>query len=189
MTNCNFGRTSILREMKWRSKVLSAIFMVILLFSSKFYAQQKIQAFVFLAEECPISIYMTQALKESAEEFHQNVDFYAVFPNSRSNYKTMALFVKKYGLDKYQRILDEDQSLSKKYGATITPEAVVIDQDDNLIYRGRISNAYQKLGKRKHGQITNNLSAVLQAHLEGQNIVAPWPNAIGCFITFHKKTF
>lgn len=153
------------------------------------WAQKTLQAYIYLAEECPISIYMTVALKESAETYKDQVDFIAVFPNSRSNYKTMGLFIEKYGLQQYQRILDENQAISKKYGAKVTPEVIIVDSNDQILYRGQISNAYQRVGKRKHGQITNLLSSAIEKHLGGEEIETPWPNAIGCFITFHNKSF
>jgi thiol-disulfide isomerase/thioredoxin len=173
-----------------RQLITSLTFCLLFAISSQnTWAQKTLEAYVFLAEECPISIYMTVALKESAETYKDQVDFIAVFPNSRSNYKTMGLFIEKYGLQRYQRILDENQAISKKYGAKVTPEVVIIDSSDQILYRGQISNAYQKVGRRKHGQITNLLSSAIEKHLDGEDIVKPWPNAIGCFITFHNNSF
>ena len=101
----------------------------------------------------------------------------------------MGVFLEKYGLEMYQRILDEDQRVSRMYGATITPEVVITDEAGEILYRGQISNAYHKVGRRKHGQITNMMEQAILSGLDGHALDEPWPAAVGCFITFHKNSF
>ena len=165
------------------------IFLVLgtILFAGRLTGQEKLQVYIFLAEECPISIYMTGSLKKTAEELGSAVDFFAVFPNSRSNYKTMGVFVDEHELDQFQRILDEDQSVSKKLGATVTPEAVITNSSGQVLYRGGISDAFYKLGRRKHGNVSEYLRDALHKIQQGGSVSQPWPTAVGCYITFHKK--
>ena len=148
---------------------------------------QDLTAYVFIAEECPISIQMTQALKESADKFGEEIKFIAVFPNRKSNYKTMVLFLREYGLDQFESILDSDQAIARKYGATITPEVIIVNNLQEILYRGQISDAYHKVGRRKHGKIQNLLTASIAKILDGFEVDRPWPKAIGCYITFHSN--
>ena len=158
-----------------------------ILFASKLISQENLQVYIFLAEECPISIYMTGSLKETARAFESVADFNAVFPNSRSNYKTLGVFVEEHEMNHFQRILDEDQSVSKKLGATVTPEAVITDSSGKVLYRGSISDAFYKLGRRKHGSVNEHLRDALHQIQKGGSVSQPWPTAVGCYITFHKK--
>ena len=140
-------------------------------------AQKSLNVYVFIAEECPISIYMAQPLKEVTRAYEDQANFYLVFPTRKSNYKTAALFKRKYGLTAFEIMLDKDQSLTKQLNATITPEVVVNDQNGKLLYQGRINNAYSAPGKMKHGKRNNDLKWIMGQLMEGNSI--PQPTA-GC---------
>lgn len=163
-------------------KSLFWTFSLVFLFAFS-HAQDALKAYVFLAEECPISIYMTPTLNDLADSF-SDVEFYAVFPNQRSNYKTMGQFIEKYEMTGYQRILDEDQSISKKFGATVTPEVIIVNDNDEVLYRGEISDAFYRVGKRRRGQIKLTAEEALTNLIVGHPVATPWPKATGCFITF-----
>lgn len=151
-------------------------------------AQEKnIDVYVFVAEECPICIYMANPLREAVKQFGDEVNFTAVFPNSKSSEKTAARFLEQYELAGFSSILDKDQSLTRHMGATVTPEVVVFDRGtDQIIYRGRISDAYLAPGRMKHGSRKNDLLEVLSSVKTGKPVPSNWPDAVGCFITFKK---
>jgi len=148
--------------------------------------EQKVRVYVFVAEECPICNFIGKPMARLANEYNGQAEFYAVFPNKMSNYKTIFKFKKKYGMEAFLSILDEDQSTTKKYGATVTPEVVVVDQDDNILYKGRFNNSYYAPGKINHTGKKQDLKEALNLILAGNSIPQPWPKAIGCFITIKK---
>lgn len=151
------------------------------------FAQKTLNVFVFVAEECPISIFMARPLKEAMNTFGEQANFYAVFPNIKSNEATAAKFLEDYELNDFKVLLDPNQEISKKYQATITPEAIITDESGTVLYRGRISNAYKAPGRMKHGSRINELKVYLTRILRGETIPQPWKGAVGCYITFHTK--
>jgi hypothetical protein len=147
--------------------------------------EKQTQCYIFIAEECPISIYMAKPLQQAMKDFGEQVQFYAVFPKSNSTEQTAQRFLDTYHLQGMQILLDTDQAFAKKTGATITPEAIVTDTEGIILYRGRISDAYAAPGRMKHGPRNNELTTVLTSLGKGEKVAEPWPSAVGCFITFH----
>lgn len=146
---------------------------------------KNIHCYIFIAEECPISIYMTKPLKKAMESYSNQVDFYAVFPKKNSTNQTAKEFLEKYDLPDMEIVLDADQSFAKKTEATITPEAIITDSEGTILYRGRISDAYSAPGRMKHGTRNNELIQILKKISAGENVSESWKPAIGCYITFH----
>ncbi len=154
---------------------------------SLFAQEQKLNVYVFLAEECPISIYMAKPLREAVAQFGEQATFHAVFPSTKSTQESAEQFLEDYDLPQFNIILDTDQSLSTKLGATITPEvAITHSETEELLYRGRISNAYAALGRMRHGTRINDLVNMLTRITKDEKITPPWLPAIGCFITFNQ---
>ncbi len=163
-------------------------FLFILLFLStsiSALSQNDYSVYIFVAEKCPISIYMAKPLQEAYKKFGNEVDFYAVFPMKNSTHKSANKFLKEYGLSDFNIKLDNYQGFAKKLEATITPEAVVLNEKGEVVYRGRISDAYRAPGKMKHGPRKNEMLKVLENLTNGEAIPKPWADAVGCYITFH----
>lgn len=146
--------------------------------------QRQYDVYVFVAEECPISIYMAKPLREAAKSHGKYANFYAVFPVATSNSATANEFLTKYELNAWQAKLDPTQVLTRQLEVKVTPEVVIVDRTSRQVYyRGRISNAYAAPGKMRHGERTNELRTMLRRLEEGHTPTAPWPAAVGCFIT------
>lgn len=158
-----------------------------IIISSVGMSQASLHVYVFMAEECPVCNYMGKPLKELAVKYEPAVSFHAVFPVKNSNYKTAQLFKEQYGLMSFETLLDADHTLTKKLGASVTPEAVIIDELGNVVYRGRINSAYYAPGKMKHSSIRNDLDEALSLLLAGKDVPQPWPTPVGCFITMYAS--
>ena len=164
------------------------LFLFILSCSKCIVAQPKnIHVYAFVAEECPISIYMAGALSEIAQFYYSKADFNLVFPLKSSNNKTASSFKTKNKLPLYNIVLDKKQHISKQLGATVTPEVIITDANNKIIYKGRINDAYLEPGKRRHIFSSNDLSNALAIITEGKEFPKPWKKAVGCFITYAKK--
>lgn len=165
-------------------QVIFTIFISLLL-SDFAFAQKDYNIYVFIAEECPISIYMAKPLRETVKQFDQQANFYAVFPSKKSTEATAAEFLKQYDLPQFQVLMDNDKNFTKKMGAEVTPEVAITDvETEEILYCGRISNAYASPGKMRHGQRINDLTNMLTRITKGEKIAKPWLPAVGCFITF-----
>ncbi|MDQ3017308.1 MAG: redoxin family protein [Bacteroidota bacterium] len=148
-------------------------------------AQKDINVYVFIGEECPVCNFMGKPLKLIYDKYQKEADFHIVFPLKNSNYKTSQLFKEQYGLLAFETILDKDQKVTKELGATVTPEVIVTDDTNQVVYRGRINSAYYAPGKMKHSSIKDDLDLALASLISRQPVATPWPAAVGCYITIY----
>ena len=180
-----FRRQLLFRELWEKAKDMNKCLwsLLLLIAAQQCLAQKSLKVYVFLAEECPISIYMVQPLRKVAGQFNAQADFYAVFTKRNSNPVSSARFVERYGLEGFSRITDNEQKLARKLGGSVTPEVVVTDAEDRVLYRGRISNAYAAPGKMKHGSRVNELEKATGP--DRKRTAGPHPLAKGCRLLHH----
>ena len=163
------------------------IVILLLLFTATASCQQKkLNVYVLLAEDCPICNYMGASLSAAASDHSKTISFFAVFPLKESSVATTNAFKKRHRMEQYKTVLDKKQMLAKKLGATVTPEVVITNSSDEILYRGRINDGYLSPGRRKHEAISNDLDNSIRKAIAGEFIPQPWKPAIGCYITFYN---
>ena len=149
-------------------------------------AQKDLSAYIFVAEECPISIFMVNDLKKLSEDYGANCNFVLVFPMKKSTTETALAFLSEHGLNQFTIELDKLQEIAKKYEAKVTPEIVIVkNSSDEVIYRGRINDAYFAPGRKRHTPLHRDAAQAFENILSHKTVPKPWETAIGCFITFH----
>jgi len=151
-----------------------------------FSQEPKIKVYAFVAEECPVSIFMAASLKKVAEQYTGSAAFYLVFPMSTSDQASAEIFKKENELTEFVVKIDKYQMLTKKLGASVTPEVIITGADDTILYKGRINDAYTQPGKKKHSYSRDDLGAALAYIRDGKEMPKPWKPAVGCFITIEK---
>lgn len=78
-------------------------------------------------------------------------------------------------------LLDEDGSVGKTYGATNTPQMVVIDAEGKVAYYGALDNAPRGKSPGKHVPYTSNaIDAVLAGNAAKPDRTQPW----GCSVKY-----
>ncbi len=92
----------------------------------------------------------------------------------------------RYGLTDAVRILDEDQALMKKLGATLTPEAFVLDEKRVVRYCGSIDDKYIERGKPTAGVRKQFLSNAVDQVIAGKFVLTPRTQPFGCSIESKK---
>ncbi len=78
--------------------------------------------------------------------------------------------------------VDRSRDVATAAGATVTPQAVVVDRGGATRYRGRIDNFYAALGKPRQQVTQRDLRQALDAVLAGRAVSRPETEALGCFI-------
>ncbi len=163
-------------------KLLAAIFLF-LVFSTGYAQKKDINVFAFVAEDCPISIFMATTLKAMGDSYKDRINFYLVFPFATSDEQTARLFKEKNKLVDYIIKIDRDQSITKRYHASVTPEVIVTGLNEEILYKGRINDAYLQPGKRRHIYTGNDFVNALDKIANGIAVPKPWKPAVGCYIT------
>jgi peroxiredoxin len=82
----------------------------------------------------------------------------------------------------YPLLSDTAAVLAGAYGATITPEALVIDTRGRMVYRGAIDNWAISLGQKRQVITERHLRNALLAHHSGIPVQPKTTPAVGCFI-------
>lgn len=140
--------------------------------------------YIFLSETCPISQFYTLTLKELHKEFAgKQFTFTGIFPNSTSTPETIAEFKKKHELP-FELKSDPEQKITAALKASVTPEVVVQQTKTGaIVYKGRIDDAYFRVGKRRAKVTEPDLKNALTQIRNNQPISKPETDAVGCYIT------
>lgn len=136
---------------------------------------------VFLASKCTICRYYALPLREMHEEFSAHgIEFQGLFPNARSTRQQIRDFKAKYEIP-FEMALDFE-SMSRKLDASITPEVFILDENDVVLYSGRIDNSYFGVGKKRTLTTKTELHDALTALVMGEEITVKHQPAVGCLI-------
>jgi peroxiredoxin len=140
--------------------------------------------YIFLSETCPICQSVTTELKKLHQQFHpMQVEFIGFFPDGiLSDSKTREAFGKKYGLS-FPLQLDSGQLFTRKFHAEITPEVVVVNnENETILYRGKVDNSFASLGKRRTVVTEHYLRNALESWMKGKKILLSETQPVGCII-------
>ncbi len=148
-------------------------------------AQTKV--YVIISKECPICQYMGKDLEKINNTYGEQAELFLVFPFKNSNIKKASLYKSQFGLSNFKILMDVDQNISRKLGATVTPEAIVMINNEEVIYRGRVNDGYQIAGRKKHNPSKRDLNEAIWNSLNSKPIAKPWPAAVGCYVTYQKQ--
>ncbi len=79
-------------------------------------------------------------------------------------------------------LLDPEHRMTAALGATITPEAFLVDRAGRVVYAGRIDDRFADLGKPRRAPRTRELRDAIEAVLAGREVVVARTRAVGCLI-------
>lgn len=135
--------------------------------------------FLFLSTQCPLAKRYTGRINRLVEEYAaQKVRFFAVFPNSDETSEGVAAYLKQVAFQ-FPAVRDVDGHLVSSLGATMTPQAFLLDARGTLRYRGAIDdNRYETRITKRY------LRTALEAVLAGQPVEQSAVDAVGC--TIHR---
>ncbi len=145
-------------------------------------------ALVFYSSECPISNAYSPTLNRMVEEFPaQSVRVVGVCTDPDLSAAEVATHAKDFGL-KYPVVHDKDVTLAARLGATVTPEAFVLDDQGRIRYHGRIDDQFAARQKRNANPLTRELHDAIASVLAGREVVPSEVPAVGCPIARPAKT-
>lgn len=151
-------------------------------------SQDSTKVYVFLDFSCPVCQYYLHTIQSLADEFSpKGVSFAAVFPTEGVTADTLAYYAGKYQF-RIPLIIDTSQTLTTRYDAKVTPEAIVIASTGEVVYRGRIDNMFIKLGRRRQAPTTSEVRNVLLVLSDTSTLPAyTYTAPIGCLIERKKR--
>jgi hypothetical protein len=142
---------------------------------------------IFISTDCPISNRYAPEVRRLYDEFTpRGVRFRLVYPNPLDGEPAINRHLLEFGLPAIAE-RDRDHTIVKMAGATITPEAVVLDAHQRLVYRGRIDDRFVELGRERPSATTRDLRNAMTAFLAGRTVSPSETQAVGCFIADMKS--
>jgi len=137
-------------------------------------------ALIFYSPECPISNAYSPTLNRLVDELPADrVRFVGVCVDPDLSDDDVRTHLKDFGL-KFPVVRDRHGTLAAKVGASVTPEAIVIDDQGRVRYTGRIDDQFAARGKANANPATHELSDALAAVLAGREVPVARVVAVGC---------
>ncbi len=130
---------------------------------------------VFMSTECPLAKRYTMRLRRLHEAYaDRGVRLFAIFPNRSETDESVKSYAELVEFP-FPCVRDINGYLAKRLGATMTPQAFLVNQDAVLRYRGAIDdNRYENRVKQQY------LAKALDAVLAGSPVETTATKAMGC---------
>lgn len=145
--------------------------------SLKSLAGKKGTVLLFIAVQCPVSNDYNERMEKLAQDY--KAKGIAVI-GINSNVKEDAEAVKSHAANNklsFPILKDPGNKIADRLGATVTPEAYLLDSGNKLVYHGRIDNS------RKGDAIeSTDLRNAIDASLAGKPVEKTEAKAFGCSI-------
>jgi len=135
----------------------------------------------FLGTECPLARQYAARLNSLAEQFASaNVEVVALFSNQQDSVEDIEQFAKDYGVG-FAVVKDFDNRIADQFKAERTPEVYVLNQNLQIVYRGRIDDQFSP-GISREKPSKNDLKDALENLIAGREIGESFTQAVGCRI-------
>jgi len=137
----------------------------------------------FVSSDCPISnSYAPEIAAICARYAAKGIDCLLLYEDARITRSAARDHRKAYALGGLAAAIDAERTMAAAAGATITPEAAVIDRQGKVRYRGRIDDVYVALGRRRPAPTSRDLRDAVDAVLSSRAIARARTEATGCYI-------
>ncbi len=145
---------------------------------------KKAVALIFTTHDCPIANRYAPEIKRIHQDYaSKGIQFYLVYVDpDLHDEKVVRQHQSNYQLEGIPTLVDRRHILVTATGAEITPEAVVVNPNGLILYRGRIYNLFPALGKARSRATRHEFRQVLKSVLEGKKTTIPWVKPVGCYI-------
>jgi mono/diheme cytochrome c family protein len=140
----------------------------------------------FLGTECPLAkLYAPRLVKLEREFAHRGFKFVAINSNQQDSKTEWAAFVDRNEIA-FPSVKDRTQVIANRYAIQRTPEVVVVDPQNKILYRGRIDDQYLPGITRSKPQRLD-LRIALSEIAEGKLVSVPATEPEGCLLGRIKK--
>ena len=136
---------------------------------------------LFVMTDCPISNRYAPEVRRLHDEFAGAVRFWLVYVDAHRPLDELQEHRASFGYP-FAALRDVDGALVALAGATVTPEAVVFDAAQRMVYRGRIDDRYVSFGVARRAPRTRDLLDRLRRLATGETLAFSQTRAVGCYI-------
>jgi peroxiredoxin len=143
---------------------------------------QKAILLFFVTIDCPVANSYVPEMNRIRDDYAgRGVVVWAVQADTTVPSPKVVDYAKEYRYG-FPLVIDPQQSLVKLTGAAVTPEAVVLSPEGQVLYHGRIDNRVEDFGKQRPQATVHDVRDALDAVLAGKSVEHPSTRSIGCAI-------
>ncbi len=137
------------------------------MYSLDSFKDKKVLVIIIMCNHCPyVKAVFDRIIAIQNDYADKEVQVVGINPNDEKSYPEDSMEnMKKIVEEKrvtFKYLRDDDQSVSKKYGAVCTPEIYVYGPERALLYRGRIDDNWQDETKVTLTDLRDALDAILE---------------------------
>jgi hypothetical protein len=145
------------------------------------------QVIVFVSRDCPVSNAYAPTIQRLCRAYGaRGVRCTLVYEDEGITLDAVRAHLAEYGYRSVDTRIDEAGTIARRLGATVTPEAAIVDARGATRYRGRIDNFYAALGRPRQLVTKHDLRDALDAVLADRSVERPRTAAVGCYISFDR---
>lgn len=142
--------------------------------------RQGVAVLVFYSSECPISNAYSPTLNRLKREFPaERLNLVGICVDPDLSDPDVAAHARDFELT-FPVVLDRQGRAAARLGATLTPEAFLIDDQGRLRYHGRIDDQFAARQKRNANPMASELHDAIAAVLAGREVAEEHVAAVGC---------
>jgi peroxiredoxin len=132
---------------------------------------------IFMAVQCPVSNAYNERMEKLAQDYaSRGINVIGINANSVDSAEAVKAHAAEHKFT-FTILKDSGNKIADRLGASVTPEAYLIDKSNKLLYRGRIDNS-----KNVEGVTSSELRDAIEATLAGKPVTKTTANAFGCSI-------
>lgn len=150
------------------------------------FSDAKLVVVIFMGTECPIGNAYIPDLVDLQQRYRdkqvQVVGINSVLSDSAD---AVAKHLKEFKIN-FPVLVDADQVVADRFGASRTPEVFVLDGQRNIRYRGRIDDRFGYIYKREKSR-RQELEEALKELLAGKKVTVAETEPVGCLITRRNR--
>jgi peroxiredoxin len=137
----------------------------------------KARVLIFWSVQCPVvQAYSDRVVSLSNEYREKGVEIIPIYPNTTESTEEVKEHIASRNYD-LKIMMDEDHKITNMFGATKTPEVYLIDENNVLVYKGRVDDS-QNESKISSRDLKNALDELIA----GNEITVKETKAFGCSI-------
>jgi thiol-disulfide isomerase/thioredoxin len=137
--------------------------------------------FIFLSPECPLCQNYLSLFNSLQEKYKTEIAFYGIVPGRAYPATVIKEFASTYQV-RFPLLIDSLKSLTRYLHATITPQVILLDNKNTLVYKGAVDDLLMGLGKRRVKVINEYLKNAIIQSLDNKMVTVKRTKAVGCKI-------
>ncbi len=146
----------------------------------------KLRVYAFLGCDCPVAKLYARRLDELRERFgSQGIEWVGVMSNPQDSLEDIRAFAKEIDVA-FPFVKDSDQSLALTWKISRTAEVVLVNPQNDVLYRGRVDDQYAP-GITRSKSTREDLASAIAAILEGKTPEISVTEPVGCKIAYVRK--